>query len=278
MRECIHDYTVLNNGIKMPWLGFGVYKISNPEELDFAVKKAIETGYRLIDTASAYGNEADVGKAIKESGVPREKIFVTTKLWNEDQLLGYDRVLKAFDESRKRLGLEYIDLYLIHWAKPGKYVDSWRALIRLYQEGLVRAIGVSNFMIHHLEDIIMETGMVPAVDQIEHHPWLTRKALVEYCKSKGIQVEAHSPLLRGKVNEVPEIGMIAEKYAKTPAQIVLRWNLQHRIVVIPKSIHENRIIENSAIFDFELTDEDMKIIDGLNQDKRFGGDPDNVTF
>jgi diketogulonate reductase-like aldo/keto reductase len=274
----IMDCAVLNNGVKMPWLGLGVWQINNPKELDFAVKTALKNGYTAIDTADAYGNEAEVGKAIRESGVPREKLFIATKLWNANQRKGFQATLEAFEASRKRLGLEYLDLYLIHWPVKGKYMESWKALIKLYQEGLVRAIGVCNFHIHHLQDIISETGIVPAVNQVELHPWLSQEPLVEYCRENNIQVEAYSPLLNGHLGEVKELVPIAQKYGRTPAQVVLRWNLQREIVVIPKSVNENRIIENSQIFDFELTEEDMAAINALNRDKRFLPDPDHVRF
>ncbi|AGC67495.1 2,5-didehydrogluconate reductase [Thermoclostridium stercorarium subsp. stercorarium DSM 8532] len=278
MITSIKDCATLNNGVKMPWLGLGVWKITKPEEIDFAVKTALEAGYRSIDTAEVYGNEEGVGKAIRESGIPRDEIFITTKLANSEQRKGYDAALRAFEESRKRLGVEYIDLFLIHWPVKDKYVESWKALIKLYNDGLVRAIGVSNFLIHHLEDIISETGVVPAVNQVELHPWLNQSELVEFCQKHKIQVEAYSPLMGGRLGEVTELNDIANKYRKTPAQIVLRWNLQRGIIVIPKSVHRERIIENSQIFDFSLSDEDMELINSLNRNQRFLPDPNNVYF
>lgn len=278
MITSIKDCATLNNGVKMPWLGLGVWKITKPEEIDFAVKTALEAGYRSIDTAEVYGNEEGVGKAIRESGIPRDEIFITTKLANSEQRKGYDAALRAFEESRKRLGVEYIDLFLIHWPVKDKYVESWKALIKLYNDGLVRAIGVSNFLIHHLEDIISETGVVPAVNQVELHPWLNQSELVEFCQKHKIQVEAYSPLMGGRLGEVTELNDIANKYRKTPAQIVLRWNLQRGIIVIPKSVHRERIFENSQIFDFSLSDEDMELINSLNRNQRFLPDPNNVYF
>lgn len=274
----IKDCATLNNGVKMPWLGLGVWKVTKPEDIDFAIKTALKAGYTSIDTADVYGNEEGVGKAIKESGVPREQLFITTKLANSMQRKGYEATLKAFETSRKKLGLEYIDLFLIHWPVKDKYIDSWKAMIKLYKEGLVRAIGVSNFLIHHLEDILNETDVVPAVNQIELHPWLTQNELVDFCKKNKIQVEAYSPLMGGRLKEVTEIDETAEKYGKTPAQIVLRWHLQREVIVIPKSVHEDRIIENSQIFDFNLSDDDMEAISALNRDKRFLPDPNNVYF
>ncbi len=211
MITSIKDCATLNNGVKMPWLGLGVWKITKPEEIDFAVKTALEAGYRSIDTAEVYGNEEGVGKAIRESGIPRDEIFITTKLANSEQRKGYDAALRAFEESRKRLGVEYIDLFLIHWPVKDKYVESWKALIKLYNDGLVRAIGVSNFLIHHLEDIISETGVVPAVNQVELHPWLNQSELVEFCQKHKIQVEAYSPLMGGRL-------------AKLPSSTILRTN------------------------------------------------------
>lgn len=274
----IRDCTVLNNGVKMPWLGLGVWQVTNPRELDFAVKTALKYGYAAIDTADIYGNEKEVGRAIRESGVPRQDVFVTTKLWNARQREGFQAVLKAFEASRKRLDLDYVDLFMIHWPVKGKYVESWKALIKLYQQGAVRAIGVCNFHIHHLQDIIRETGVVPAVNQVELHPWLNQQPLVDFCVSQGIQVQAYSPLMNGHLGEVPELVPIAKKYGRTPAQIVLRWNLQRKIAVIPKSVHEDRILENSKIFDFSLSEEDMAAILVMNRNKRFLPDPDYIRF
>ncbi len=274
----VTDYTTLNNGVHMPWLGFGVWQVEDARQIDFAVKKALETGYRSIDTAKAYRNEEGVGNAIRESGIPRNELFITTKLWNSDQREGYEATLKAFEVSRKALKLDYIDLYLIHWPVKGKYLDSWKAMIKLYKEGLVRAIGVSNFKLHHLQDIINETGVVPTVNQVELHPWLTQKPLLDFCIENSIQVEAYSPLMHGHMKEVGALSVIADKYGKTSAQVILRWDIQNRVVVIPKSVHGNRIEENSKIFDFTLSPEDMKTIDQMNRDKRFLPDPDHITF
>lgn len=274
----INDFTVLNNGVRMPWLGLGVWQVEDPAQLEYAVGKALEAGYRAVDTAAAYGNEEGVGKCIQKSGIRREELFITTKLWNKPQRKGYDASLKAFEQSRKLLKLEYIDLYLIHWPVKEKYIESWKALIHLQKEGFVRAIGVSNFKIHHLQDIISETGVVPAVNQVELHPWLTQKPLLEFCKKNGIQVEAYSPLMHGHLGEITELEGIALKYGKSPAQIILRWDLQNKVAVIPKSVHEDRIVQNSSIFDFELSEEEMEMIDGMNRDARFLPDPDNIQF
>ncbi|MCZ8517517.1 aldo/keto reductase [Paenibacillus filicis] len=269
----IGDFALLNQDVKMPWLGLGVWKAS-PGEAEQAVASALNAGYRSIDTASAYNNEEGVGKAIAASSVPRDLLFVTTKVWNADQ--GYESTLKAFEESRRKLQLETVDLYLIHWPVKGKYKETWKALIHLQKEGLVRAIGVSNFQPHHLQDL-EDSGVVPAVNQVEFHPLLQQTELRAYCRLHNIQLEAWSPLMQGNL-DLPLLSELAEKYGKSPAQIVLRWDLQHGVVTIPKSVTKHRIEENAGIFDFALSDEDMTRIDGLNQNKRFGPDPDNFNF
>ncbi|GHO88460.1 aldo/keto reductase [Dictyobacter formicarum] len=271
----ITDTTKLNNGVQMPWLGFGVFQTKEGDEVINAVRDALETGYRSIDTAAAYGNETGVGTAIKQSGVSRGDLFVTTKVWNSNQ--GYDSTLRAFDESRKKLGLDVIDLYLIHWPVKGKYKDTWKAMERLYRDGSVRAIGVSNFHVHHLNDLLQNSEVVPAVNQIELHPLLSQTELRSFCQQKGIQVEAWSPLIRGR-QDISLLKELADKYHKSPAQIILRWDLQHGIVTIPKSIHTERIRENASVFDFTLSDEDMQRLDGLNRNERTGADPDNFNF
>jgi diketogulonate reductase-like aldo/keto reductase len=276
MLKNIKDCTILNNGLKMPWLGFGVFQINEGKEVENSVKWALEIGYRSIDTAAAYRNERGVGKAIRASGIPREEIFLTTKLWNEDQRR--KRMLQAFDESLEHLGTDYVDLYLIHWPVKGCYQESWKAMEEIYQSGRAKAIGVSNFLIHHLEDVLRDGHVVPTVNQIEFHPWLVQPELLTFCKTHKIQVEAWSPLIQGKIVTVPEAQSLAEQYHKTPAQIVLRWDLQHEVVTIPKSTHRNRIAENSQLFDFELLQEDMNVLDALDVGKRNGPDPDNFNF
>ncbi len=276
MKKTLQGTTVLHNGVRMPYFGFGTYKVKEGEEVYNAVRTALETGYRLIDTAALYENEEGVGRAIRDSGIPREEIFVTTKVWNSDQ--GYDSTLRAFETSLKKLDIGYIDLYLIHWAVKGKYLDTWKALVELYKEGRVRAIGVSNFQIHHLQDIMDHFDEIPTVNQVELHPYLTQEELREFCAKHNIKVEAWSPLGRGRLLDLPELKRIAEKYGKTPAQVVLRWHVQNDIIVIPKSVHPERIKENADIFDFELSDEDMAAINRLNRNERFGKDPDHVDF
>lgn len=269
------ESTELSNGVKMPWLGLGVWRVEEGQVVENAVRSALKIGYRSIDTAAIYGNEQGVGKAVAESGISREELFITTKVWNEDQ--GYDKTLKAFEESRRKLGLEYVDLYLIHWPGKDKYKDTWKALEKLYKEGLVRAIGVSNFHTHHLDNLLADAEVVPMVNQVETHPLLSQKELLQYCKEHRIQMEAWSPLMQGNLDH-PVLKEIAEAHGKSPAQIVLRWDLQNGVVVIPKSINEHRIKENSEIFDFELSAEEMEKIDGMNENKRFGSNPDEFLF
>ncbi|MCR8980435.1 aldo/keto reductase [Brevibacillus laterosporus] len=271
----ITDGATLANGVVKPWLGLGVYKADDGAEVEQAIRMALEAGYRSIDTAAIYENEAGVGKAIRDSKIPREEIFVTTKVWNTEQ--GYESTLQAFDTSLQKLGLDYIDLYLVHWPVPGKYKETWRALETLYKKGLVRSIGVSNFHIHHLEDLLSVCEVKPMLNQIEMHPYLIQEELRQYCEQHGIYVEAWRPLMRGNL-EVPLLQEMAERHQKTPAQIVLRWDLQHKVLVIPKSVRKERIIENAGLFDFELTDEDMAMLDSLNRDQRFGPDPDHFDY
>ncbi|UII81520.1 aldo/keto reductase [Flagellimonas sp. CMM7] len=266
----------LNNGVLMPYFGLGVYLSKDGDEVVNAVKDALNHGYRHIDTASIYKNENGVGEGIKQSGVDRKDIFVVSKVWNDDQ--GYDTTLKAFDDSLERLGTDYLDLYLIHWPKGNKSKDTWRAMERLYDEKKVRAIGVSNFMQHHLEDLLTEAKITPMVNQMEFHPYLVQQDLIDFCHKNGIQYEAWSPMMQGNIFDIPALKDLAKKYNKTVAQIVLRWDLQKGVVTIPKSSKKERIISNAAIFDFELSKEDVQLLDGLNKDKRFGPDPDNFDF
>jgi methylglyoxal/glyoxal reductase len=276
----LQDTTTLHNGVKMPWLGIGVFKVEEGPELVHAVKTAIKHGYRSVDTAAIYGNEVGVGQGIREgmeeSGICREDLFVTSKVWNTD--LGYESTLAAYETSLNKLGLEYLDLYLIHWPVEGKYKDAWRALETLYKEGRVKAIGVSNFQIHHLEDLMQDAEIKPMVNQVEYHPRLTQKELQSFCQKHGIQLEAWSPLMQGQLLDNEVLQEIANKYNKSVAQVILRWDLQNGVVTIPKTTKEHRIIENASIFDFKLTEEDMERIDGLNQNHRVGPDPDNFDF
>ena len=266
----------LHNGIKMPYFGLGVYLSEDGQEVINAVKWALEAGYRHIDTAAIYDNEKGVGEGIKQSEINREDIFVVSKVWNADQ--GYESTLKAFNESLERLDLEYLDLYLIHWPVKGKYKDTWRALEHLYRQKKIRAIGVSNFLKHHLEDLLLSVEIVPMVNQMEFHPYLVQQDLIDYCNAHQIQYEAWSPLMQGHIFNLDSIKKMGEKYGKSPAQVVLRWDLQKGVVTIPKSVKKERIIANADIFDFELSKADMAYLDGLEKSKRFGPDPDTFDF
>lgn len=272
----IKGTVTLNNNVEMPYLGLGVWKSNNEEEVVNAVQWAIEAGYRHIDTAMIYKNEAGVGEGLRQSGIDRKEMFVVSKVWNSDQ--GYESTLKAFETSLKKLQLDYLDLYLVHWPVAGKYKDTWRALEYLYEQGKVRAIGVSNFMQHHLEDLLPEVKVIPAVNQMEFHPRLIQQDLVDFCMDKGIRYEAWSPLMQGKVFNMEIFEQLANKYDKTIAQIVLRWDLQMGVITIPKSSNKQRIQENGDLFDFELSEEDMQTIRDLDDAHRVGPDPDNFDF
>ncbi|WP_445668058.1 aldo/keto reductase [Paenibacillus sp. FSL H3-0333] len=267
--------TKLANSVEMPWFGLGVFKVQEGQEVIDSVKAAIKAGYRSIDTASVYGNEEGVGQAIRESGVAREELFITTKVWNTEQ--GYDSTLAAFDQSLSKLGLDYADLYLVHWPIRAKYKDTWRALEKLYADGKVRAIGVSNFQIDHLEDLLADATVKPMVNQVELHPLLNQQELREYCKAQGIQIEAWAPLAQGHLLDNEVLADIAAHHNKTLPQVILRWDLQNGIVTIPKSVKEERIIANADIFDFELSEEEISRINGLNRDQRFGSHPDRFN-
>lgn len=261
----------LNNGVEMPVLGLGVYK--SAEDTYDAVRCALEHGYRHIDTAAFYGNEAQVGRAIKDSGIPREEIFVTTKLWNDDMINGTQR--EAFEKSLAALDMDYVDLYLMHWPVTKALEESWLILEEIYKEGKARAIGVSNFQMIHLMRIMAAGHVVPVVNQIELHPYMNQKSLRIFCNNLGIEVTAWSPLGRARMFDDETIKSLADKYKKTVAQIILRWEVQEGIIVIPKSVHEERIVENSQIFDFELSAQDMALMNSLNKDLRYGPNPDD---
>jgi len=276
----LQDTVTLNNGVKMPGFGLGVFKVEEGPELVEAVKAAIKNGYRSIDTAAIYENEEGVGEGIrqglKETGLSREELFVTSKVWNSD--LGYEETLKAYETSLQKLGLDYLDLYLIHWPVEGKYKDAWRALETLYKKDKVKAIGVSNFQIHHLEDLLQNAEVKPVINQVEYHPRLTQKELRAYCEQQNIQLEAWSPLMQGELLDNDVLSAIAAKHNKSTAQVILRWDVQNGVITIPKSTKEHRIIQNADIFDFELTSDEMQEIDALNQNHRVGPDPDNFDF
>lgn len=275
VKQPFTDGPELNDGLKMPWLGLGVWQVEDGEQVKGAVHAALEAGYRSIDTAAGYRNEEGVGQALKESGISRDQLFITTKVANSNQ--GYDSTLAAFEASRRKLGLDYLDLYLVHWPVKGKYRETWEALVHLQKEGFIKSIGVSNFQIHHLKDIIEDTGVVPAVNQVEFHPLLTQRELLAFCREQGVQLEAWSPLMQGNL-DLPLLQELSAKYGKSPAQIVLRWDLQQGVITIPKSVHEKRIRENAAIFDFELEAGDVAALEALNRNHRFGPDPDNFNF
>lgn len=267
----------LNNGVEMPQLGFGVFQVPN-DETEAAVIAALEAGYRSIDTAKLYGNEEGVGAALAKSGVPRNELFITTKLWNNDQ--GYDSALRAFDASLSRLGLEQLDLYLIHWPTPkrDRYLDTWRAFEKLLADGRVRAIGVSNFQPAHLRRVADETGTVPAVNQVELHPYLTQEKVRAADDALGIATEAWSPLAKGgDLLAEPAVTSLASQYGRTAAQVVLRWHLQLGNVVIPKSVTPSRIRENFEVFDFDLTADDVASLSALERGRRTGPDPDQLN-
>lgn len=270
--------TILNNGIKMPMFGLGVYKMTDEDITYNAVKAAIDYGYRGIDTAAIYNNEEFVGRAIKESDIPREEIFLTTKVWNENQR--QHSVQEAFQESIKKLQVDYVDLYLIHWPVKECFKDTWKVLGEIYKSGKAKAIGVSNFKIHHLEELKEVSDIVPAVNQVELHPYLSQKELLEYCNKENIKLQAYSPLGASKLDlfENSTLKAIADKYKKSIAQIILRWNIDCGIITIPKSENKQRIRENIDIFDFKLEDKDIDTINALNKNERIGSDPDDFNF
>ncbi|NMO22331.1 aldo/keto reductase [Pyxidicoccus fallax] len=264
----------LNNGVEIPRVGLGVYQARRGDETRQAVLHALQAGYRHVDTARIYGNERDVGEALRESGLPRDEVFITTKLWNQDQ--GHDSTLRACERSLRELGLEYVDLYLIHWPVPSLRLDSWRAMEKLLADGKCRAIGVSNFLERHLDELMAHSKVVPAINQVELSPFLAQETLRAYCQRHGIVVEAYSPLTRGQRLDDPRLGAVAKRHGKTAAQVLIRWCLQRDLVVLPKSVHPTRIRENAAVFDFDLSPEDLNILDGLDEELHTSWDPSDV--
>jgi methylglyoxal/glyoxal reductase len=264
----------LNDGHKIPLFGYGTYQVPNGGSCRRAVAHALTLGYRHIDTAALYGNEEDVGRAVRESGIARGEIFVVTKLWNADQ--GYKSALKAFDRSLNRLGLDYVDLYLIHWPEPGKRGDSWRALVELQRQGRARSIGVSNYTIAHLQELLRDSDAVPANNQVEFNPFLYQKKLLDFCTANGITLTAYCPLTHGDKLDHPTIAAIAKRHGKTGAQVLLRWALQHGVIAIPKSARLERIGENADLYDFELDAAEMNRLDGLDEGYRTSWDPTRV--
>lgn len=259
----IKSTTTLSNGVKIPKFGLGVWQISDGKETANAVHEALKAGYTLIDTAAVYGNEKGVGEGLKD--FRRDEFFLTTKVWNDEQ--GYDTTLRACEASLKKLRLDFVDLYLVHWPVQGKFADTWRAMERLYEEGLTRAIGVSNFTQFHINEIYKTAHIPPMVNQIEISPFITQSPLREFCAQEGIAVEAYSPLGRAKILKDAQLIKIGGKYGKTPAQVIIRWHLQNDIIPIPKSCHAERIRENADIFDFELSADEIRTISALNQNK-----------
>ncbi|WP_145264106.1 aldo/keto reductase [Planctomycetes bacterium Pan216] len=276
MASSLMETVELRNGTWMPLLGLGTFKAEEGGQVEQAIKWALEMGYRSIDTASIYGNEAGVGKALAESGVPRDEIFLTTKLWNDDQ--GYDATMRAFDASLERLGTAYVDLYLVHWPVRDKIQETWQAMNAIHRSGRAKAIGVSNFLEEHLTELLNGSGITPMVNQIEFHPRLQQPGLIEFCEGRRIVVEAWSPLMRGEVLTIPELVQIGEKHGKSAAQVTLRWQIQRGIVTIPKTVNQDRLASNAAIFDFELTEEEMGAINALDQDQRTGPDPKTFGY
>ena len=272
----VHSTKTLANGIEMPRLGLGVYKMTEPDIAIQAITASLDYGYSHIDTASLYANEKEVGEAVRASNVARNDIFITTKVWNTDQ--GYDQTLRAFEKSLELLGMDYVDLYLTHWPIKETFIDTYRAIERLYEEKLIHATGVANHHQHHLEAIAVKANVKPMVNQIECHPRLTQFDLREYCAEQEIAITSWSPLARGRILEEPTLQRISNKYGKSTAQTIIRWHLQHDLIVIPKSVNPSRIAENMNVYDFELSFEDMKNIDALNLNERTGKDPDNFSF
>jgi diketogulonate reductase-like aldo/keto reductase len=273
MRPALRESVTLHGGIAMPILGLGVYQARPGSTTREAVKAALELGYRRIDTARVYGNERDVAAGIAASGVPRDEVFVTTKLWNADQ--GYDAALKAFDESAARLGGPP-DLYLVHFPVEAVRKESWRALVRLHAEKRVRAIGVSNYTVRHLTELLGESPAIPALNQVEFHPFLFQQELLLFCRAKGIQLEAYAPLVKAQRMDHPVLQRVARAHGKTPAQVLVRWCIEHGVAVIPKSVHRERIEENAQVFDFALSPDEVAALDALDAGYRTSWDPTPV--
>ncbi len=266
----------LANGVPMPYLGLGVYKTPAGQSVVDAVTYALDAGYRHIDTAAAYANEAGVGQAVRQHATPRADIFLTSKVWNADQ--GYDRTIRAFHESLRQLGTDYLDLYLQHWPVQGKFRDTWRAMETLYGEGKLKAIGVCNFLQFQLEDLLETAVITPMVNQVELHPFLVQQPLLDFCQRQRIQAESWYPLMHGQAFEVPEFRAMAARYERTVAQLLVRWNLQKGVVVIPKSTQRARIVANAQVFDFAISPADLRALDALDQGRRLGPDPAHVNF
>lgn len=273
--KSLDDRVEIAPGVRMARLGLGTYKSAEGPDVEGEVSYGLELGYRHIDTAALYGNERGVGRALRASGVPRDDVTIATKVWNSDQ--GYAATLRAFDASLERLGLDHVDVYLIHWPMPKLMRDTWRAMEEIHSQGLARTIGVCNFLVHHLEDLEAFANVPPALDQVEHHVRLQQPDLRDYCAQHGITLQAWAPLMRGKVFDIPELSEIGERHGKTAAQVAIRWILQHGVTTVPKSVHRERVAENAGVFDLELSPEEMVRIDGLDRAERIGGHPDHFA-
>ncbi len=270
----INSRKKLNNGTEIPVLGFGTYRLTGEKQVKEAVTAALETGYRLIDTAQMYENEEYVGEAIRESGIPREEIFLTTKLDNDQH--GFDKAKKSFDKSMDRLRLGYIDLFLIHWPIEGLRVESWRALVDIYNQGGAKTIGVSNYTIRHLKELFANSDVKPSINQVEFNPFNFQNDLLFFCKEEGIHIEGYTPLSRANKFKNKTIQEISRNYSRSPARVMLRWAIQHNVIPLPKSSHSDRIKENAGIFDFSIDENDMEKLDSLNENYRLAMDPHGI--
>jgi diketogulonate reductase-like aldo/keto reductase len=271
----LDDRVEIAPGVRMARLGLGTYKSADGPDVEGEVSYGLELGYRHVDTAALYGNEAGVGRALRASGVPRDRYTVATKVWNSDQ--GYRSTLEAFDRSLEKLGLEYVDLYLVHWALPKLTAETWRAMEEVHASGRARALGVCNFLVHHLEDLLSFAEVPPVLDQVEHHVRLQQPELRDYCGSHGMTLQAWAPIMRGRVTSIPEVVEIGRRHGKTPAQVAIRWILEHGVTAVPKSVHRERIAENADVFDFELDEAEMATLDALDRGERVGGHPDQFS-
>jgi diketogulonate reductase-like aldo/keto reductase len=271
----IDDRVEIAPGVHMARLGLGTYKATEGPDVEGEVAYGLELGYRHVDTAALYGNETGVGRALRASGVPRDEYTVATKVWNSDQ--GYRSTLEAFDRSLEKLGLDYVDLYLVHWPLPGLTADTWRAMEEVHASGRARAIGVCNFLVHHLQDLLSFAQVPPALDQVEHHVRLRQQELGDYCAGHGITLQAWAPIMRGQVTAIPAVTEIGARHGKTAPQVAVRWILQHGVTTVPKSVHRDRIAENADVFDFVLSDAEMATLDALDRGERIGGHPDQFS-
>lgn len=270
----INSTVLLDNGVDIPILGFGTYQSKAGNETQNAVRLALDYGYRHIDTAAIYGNENDVAKAIQDSKVDLNDLFITTKVWNADQ--GYDNTLKALDQSLLKLNMDYVDMYLVHWPQPGLRLDTWKAMMTIYEQGKARAIGISNYTEKHIDELLIDSPIVPGVNQIEMTPYLYQKELAEHCLKNRIQIESYSPLTQGKKINEPRLVALANKYGKTAGQMLIRWSIEHNFIVLPKSTNAERIKENAEVFDFSITKEDLDFMDSWDENFRVSWNPYNL--